>query len=646
MLSFDQFSGRAPFAQRPRTSAFHAGNKGSNPVRGASRSSLLSRQEVVALQPQDQDLAQLFDGQLVYIVPNYQRLYVWSREDQWEPLWFDVRDIADKLAEKATGSELADADLDAVEPHFMGAVVFKISGATPDLARKYRVIDGQQRLTTLQILMAAASSALDVAGLTEAANNLSHFTVNTSANQPLKIRYQRHRSGHDYERFPDVMDAARDRDGNPGIDGPIADCYRYFNSEIHEWLRLHGDQLNVAGTALVKTLALKLRLVAIYLDPNEKEHAIFESLNARGEPLTEWDKIKNYLLYKADEDRRLSQETFFEQYLDAFDDPWWRQLVGRGVQRPRVDVFVDYWLESQTGKSVAVRRVFREFQHYVDRRDDRLEEIMEHLLDDARYFMESETVKAGASGREALFHERRLAMGAGAVWPLLLKLRRLDVHTDDREACLVALESYLVRRLIAGYQARSYDQVALELIEALSEQAQILKGPSKAVRAHLLSYSENANLWPNDAATTQAVSQRHLAVYAQRLVLAALEGNLITSMAGNQSVPAGLHVEHILPQGWGPEEWPLPSGIDPEQAGEERSQALATLGNLTLLNARLNPSVSNRAWTVKRKKIQKSDNLFLNRRLLEESGDRWTEDDIEQRGRWMGELIVKIWPRE
>ncbi len=598
------------------------------------------------MQPQDQTLAQLFDGKLVYIVPNYQRLYVWNRDDQWEPLWSDVRDIAEELIESTAGTELADADADGVEAHFMGAVVFKISGATPDLAMKYRVIDGQQRLTTLQILIAAAASALDVAGLVEPANNLRDLTANTSMSQPLKIHYQRHRSGHDYERFPDVMSASRDGESNPTVDGPMADCYRYFNSEIQAWLHLHGDRVNVAGTALVRTLALKLRVVAIYLDPHEKEHAIFESLNARGEPLTEWDKIKNYLLYKADEERTLSQETFFEQYLDGFDAPWWRQLIGRGVQRSRVDVFVDYWLEAQTGTSVAVRRVFREFQHYVDRRDDRLREIMEQLLDDARYFMESETVEPATLDREALFHERRLAMGAGAVWPLLLKLRHLDIGTEDREACLVALESYLVRRLIAGYQARSYDQVAMELIEVLSEQSQIPEGPSKAIRTLLLSYSENANLWPNDGITRQAVLQRNLALYARRLVLAGLERHLIPSMAGHPSPPAGLHVEHLMPQGWGPEEWPLPSGIDPEQAEEERSQALATLGNLTLLNARLNSSASNRAWKVKREKIQESDNLFLNRRLLQESGDQWTEDDIEQRGCWIGDMVVKIWPRE
>ena len=464
--------------------------------------------------------------------------------------------------------------------------------------------------------------------------------------QPLKIQYQRHKSGHDYERFPDVMSAARNGEDDPGVGGPMADCYRHFSSSIQKWLGLHSHRANLAGDALMRTLAHKLRVVAIYLDPHEKEHTIFESLNARGEPLTEWDKIRNYLLYKADKDGTLNQETFFEQYLEDFDDPWWRQRVGRGVQRPRVDVFVDYWLEAQTGTSVAVRRVFREFQQYVDRRDDRLEQVVKHLLEDAHYYMKSEKAEFGTKDREALFHERRLAMGAGAVWPLLLKLQHLDLDAQDREACLAVLESYLVRRLIGGYQARSYDMVALELIEAVSEQAQHPEGTSKAIRTHLLSYSENANLWPDDAITRRAVQQRSLALYACRLVLAGLERELIPSMAGNPGIPSGLHVEHIMPRSWGPEEWSLPSGIDPAEAEQERSQAIAALGNLTLLNAGLNSSASNRAWKVKRDKIQQSDNLFLNRQLLQESSDQWAEETIERRGRWIGDMVVKIWPRE
>ena len=597
------------------------------------------------MEPRNYALQELFDGNLVYVVPNYQRLYVWSRDEQWEPLWFDVRDIAEGLLERAEVGSISDAGLGDADAHFLGAVVFKMSGYTPDLARKLRVIDGQQRLTTLQILMAAAATALEIAGLDVPAASLRGFTENASPSQPFKIEYQRHRKGHDYERFPDVMRAARDGDGNPGIDGPMAECYRYFAQAIHEWLDGHDERLARAGDALASTLAAKLHVVAIYLGHHEKEHAIFESLNARGEPLTEWDKIKNYLLYKADSDRSISQDAFFEQYLDGFDDPWWRQLVGRGVQRSRVDVFADYWLEAQKGTPVAVRRVFREFQNYIDGRTGRLEETMRLLVKDAEYYNQSETLESGAQTREGLFHARRLNMGAGAVWPLLLKMKHLDIDERDEEACFEVIESYLVRRLIAGYQARSYDQVTLELIAVLSEYTNLAEGASEAIRKRLLSYSENTNLWPTDGVTRQGVLERSLPLYARRLVLAAVEESLITTMAGNQGVSPGLHVEHLMPRGWQEEAWPLPSGTDRTQADEKRERAILTLGNLTLLNGPLNQSISNSAWVVKRTAIGKSDNLFLNRHLLRESGDEWTEADIEQRGRWMCDLIIETWSR-
>lgn len=95
------------------------------------------------------------------LVTNYKRLYVWNREDQWEPLWLDVQGLADALVEdSAAGSRPFVIDEGAIEPHFMGAVILKISGKTPKLARQCRVIDGQQRLTTLQMLLVAAERSI------------------------------------------------------------------------------------------------------------------------------------------------------------------------------------------------------------------------------------------------------------------------------------------------------------------------------------------------------------------------------------------------------------------------------------------------------------------------------------------------------
>ena len=533
----------------------------------------------------------------------------------------------------------------------MGAVVLKMGGPAPDLARRLRVIDGQQRLTTIQLLIAAIVTELNAAGLPGPADRLRELATNSPLSASLdkdsyKITHQRRRPGHHYERFSDVMRAALTDGDTEGIDGPMAECYRFFRKAVHDWLVGNGTQTAVAASALVTTLILKLNLVGIYLDTHEKEHAIFETLNARGERLTEWDKIKNYLLYKADAEPGVDQESFFENFLDRFDEHWWREWVGRGVQsRPRTDVFADYWLESQTKTDVEVRQVFRKFQRYVDQERQNLEPTMKAFVQDARYFEWFERPEAGAKGREALFHNRRLEMAVGAIWPLLLELQRMSAAQSERDRWFAALESYFVRRMIAGYQARSYDRVTLEILRELPIGGDDGDKVADAVVKKLLQYEEPGSKWPKDSEVRDAVLTRHLPQYAQRLVLSAIEQRLITDRAGHTTLASTVQIEHIMPRGWQPTLWPLPESADPDLAQAERERVIETLGNLTLLKDRLNSSISNGPWKDKRLAIEESDNLFLNRNLLKESPSRWTEDDIRSRGEWMYSIIVDIWPR-
>ena len=604
------------------------------------------------MEPRKQTLAELFEGHLVYAVPNYQRLYVWSREGQWEPLWSDISDIADGLLNDALTRGAESVAPDATESHFLGAVVLKISGSTPDLARQMRVIDGQQRLTTLQILLAAATNSLEKLEMSAPAGRLRQLTSNSSTSfesgtNVHKINHHRHVRGHDYERFSDVMSAAlKGCDTLSDIDGPMADCYQYFQPSIHGWLIARKEHITLAAAALATTLVLKLHVVGIYLETHEKEHIIFETLNARGEPLTEWDKIKNYLLYRADEDPSVDQERFFETYLDQFDDPWWRADVGRGVQRPRTDIFADYWLESRQLSSVAVRRVFREFQKYLDSDSQELASTVQELLEDAEYFARSERGQESQSSREALFHRRRIALSVGAMWPLLLKLQRIDVGGAERDRWFTVLESYFVRRMIAGYQARSYDQVTLDLLNAVQSAHSNQDDIHATILNHLLRYSEPATLWPSDSEVRQGVLGRNLPQYAQKLVLSAIEGHLMSDRVGIPHLAQNVQVEHLMPRGWQRIAWPLPPSEDPGSTSDERERSLRTLGNLTLLNGRLNASISNGPWHEKKQAIQEHDNLFLNRRLLQKSNDDWTEEDIYRRGQWMTELIIQIWPRD
>ena len=602
------------------------------------------------MEPRKHTLAELFEGQLVYVVPSYQRLYVWNQEDQWDPLWSDVEAKANVLAREATSRNAAVVTSSLVEDHFLGAVVLKMSGHTPDLARQLRVIDGQQRLTTLQLLLAATVTELRGVGLTHPADRLKELTANSAkpvspGTVSFKIRHHRHRRGHDYERFGEVMDAALNGRDTNSLPGPMAECYRFFQKAIRKWLNGRQEYLQAAASALATTLLLKLNLVGIYLDPGDKEHIIFETLNARGEPLTEWDKIKNFLLYKAEEAASLDQETFFEAYLDPFDDPWWREATGRGIQRPRTDIFADYWLESRQKAPVAVRRVYREFERYVENQEHGLDKMMKALQQDAAYFEQFEKLEPDNNSREAQFHRRRQTMSVGALWPLLLELQRIESDQSERGRCFATLESYLVRRMIAGYQARSYDLVAIDLLKILQTAKHSTHGISDLLVEHLLLYSDLSLLWPSDDEIRRAVLARRLPQYAQRLVLVAIEQHLIKDWAARPNLVPNIQVEHIMPRQWQPELWPLPSGVEPTIAQTEREQLIETLGNLTLLNGRLNASISNSSWAIKGPAIRDSDNLLLNSRLLHQEQVAWTESDITRRGEWMYTVIVEIWPR-
>ena len=187
--------------------------------------------------------------------------------------------------------------------------------------------------------------------------------------------------------------------------------------------------------------------------------------------------------------------------------------------------------------------------------------------------------------------------------------------------------------------------IAIEILDELSKASTGMPDTTNVLLERLLQSSEAARIWPSDSEVKHAIMNRRLPQYAQRLVLTAIEQRLITNRAGIAALSPNVQIEHIMPRAWQLDSWPLLDSEDPTTGTEERNQAIETLGNLTLLNGRLNAAISNARWSIKRKEIQESDNLFLNRLLLEESTEEWTEVDISKRGDWMYGIIVDLWPR-
>ena len=384
-------------------------------------------------------------------------------------------------------------------------------------------------------------------------------------------------------------------------------------------------------------------MVSIWLT-GENESTIFEALNARGEPLSEWEKVKNLILAKAGE-TRVDQEQLYDKYLLEFDAPSWREL-GRGTIRRISDVFLDYWLESKVKEAVDARRVYRAFRVELDKPENsnNLEEWCAELNRDGQHFLKWEKASSGDSDVQTLFHSRRRYFDIGAIWPLLLALSRIEMGLDDRNRCFRSLDSFIARRAILGRRANSFPEVTLALINALPE-CPVGKTPySDAVINRLMAYTRNTNYWPSDQEIRSAIigqKARSVGVALQAIERALMRGKL----SGNQVMPSALPIEHLMPQDHSNlDNWPLPTDAG-EDAETVRNNTVQYLGNLTLVNQRLNSSMSNGPWVKKRVALQEHDNLFINKDLLNHAPvDHWDEEQIRLRGERLAEYVLKIWP--
>ena len=594
------------------------------------------------MQPTKSTIRELFDSPRVYIIPNYQRAYVWNHFDQWEPLWLDVVNITDALMTSALSPGSV-----SLKPHFLGATVLKEVTRPGDDVRSYRVVDGQQRLTTIQLLLTAVGNSFkEHAELSPLLDTVHNFTLNWKSGklydaEPDKIKPL----GGDFLHFQEIVKAGRDGTPVPHIDGLIGDCYRYYSGKVSGWLAELGSSrgtIDERARFLLAAISDQLQVVSIWLE-GENEAAIFEALNARGEPLSEWEKVKNLILAKAG-DTGVDQDQLYANYLQEFDYSSWREPAGGG--RRISDVFLDYWLESKVKEAVDTRRVYRDFRIELDKPENssNLEAWCAELNRDGRRFLELEKSYLGDSDVESVFHTRRRLLSVGALWPFLLELSRIEMSASDLNRCLRAVDSFICRRAILNRRANSFPGIALGLLKALPQDPTGETPYSKAVIDHLTAYRSTSTYWPDDAEVRQAVISRPIG--ARNLVIQTLEKALMRGkLPGNPVMQVGLPIEHLMPQDHSNlDDWPLP-----EDAGEDavavRQNTVQRLGNLTLVNNRLNSSMSNGPWAQKRVALQEHDNLFINKELLSHAPtEHWDEEQIRLRGERLANYILKIWP--
>ena len=575
----------------------------------------------------------LFQKDVRYTIPPFQRPYVWTHDDQWEPLWDDVRNVAEGyLEQRAMGNDSVDAER-KTKPHFLGAIVLQqVATAARDIEQR-EVIDGQQRMTTLQLLLDAVQQVCEEMRLSRTALRLSRLVTNNEdlVGENPDNTFKLWPTRTDRQAFRHAMDnglAVNDFE-----ESPIVQAHDFFQRQVREWLQDPANSVEEKVEALETTITTMVNIVVIDLEPLDDPNIIFETLNARGTPLEQSDLIKNFVLAQS--------STGHEAGLDIWgnlDDPWWRHEVRQGrLYRPRLDMLLNYWIAMMTGTEVSPSGVFSRFHNYVG--EGPVEDVMSVVRRDLGNYKHYE--EARETHEEEQFFYRTNVMQMGAITPVLLLL--LSSESGTRIKSFQALESYLIRRMVCRQTTKDYNRLILELAIRLREGR--VETADRVVAGFLKEQTADARKWPENDTVANALESspiyQLLTRGRLRLILEGIEVQARSTMSEPEDVAKGLTIEHIMPQSW-EDHWPLPEDVDKEEARRERNRLVQTIGNLTLVTGRLNSSLSNAPWESKRDELLKHSNLTLNSELMNKP--QWDEETIKLRSQRFANIIAEIWP--
>ena len=615
------------------------------------------------MQPTYIPIATLFGAQTRHTVPLFQRPYVWSKEEQWEPLWEDLSGLLERLEARQGAT--------AVACHFLGTIVLDQSLTNTGSLPRREVIDGQQRLTTLQIMLKAVEHALaeaesaapeDQKGSVSVARRQLNSLTENPAFSDEEERYKVWPTNEDRSPFRAVLDAKVEAGvGDQG--GRMADAYRYFRGRAADYLRPDAVEAPPIGTrAQLLATALKdhLKIIVLDLEPSDEPQAIFETLNAHGTPLLPADLIKNWFLWEATR-QNLDRATLYDRFWRQFDSrsDYWRERIGTGhAARARVDTFLQNWLTKETLEPVSAKHLYDRFLRHVrtlaaeapNGRID-VDALMSGIREDAERYERIDS--PGQGGGFDRFLRRLKVLDVVVLHPVLLALMgRPGSGQDDLEEAGRALESYLVRRMICGEQTRGYGALALRLLKVMAD-VSVDSPVAGVIRDELRSPVSGADAWPDDALFRSEWLRRRFYGGLRRdrvlMILQAIEEAY--QAAAHKAEPlmsfnwSKLQIEHIMPQKWHAN-WPLE---DEERTAEERDFALHGIGNLTLVSASLNPSLSNGPWEAiegnagKRAALGDHSKLELNHRLLK-AHHNWNEDRMRVRAEELFDEACRIWP--
>lgn len=549
------------------------------------------------MKAQDLQFTQLLEGSKQFIIPIFQRTYSWERS-HCEQLWSDILRVG------------GNAD---VNSHFIGSAVYIPEQDTSAAISRWLVIDGQQRITTITLLLLALKRRLEKEGTEEP---VSPALIE---DYYLKNRYGKGELGYKMlltRTDKDTLIALLDgKEPQQPLSQRICDNFLFF-----------AERMATANLGVVYQGIQKLMIVDVRLQQGlDNPQMIFESMNSTGKALTQADLIRNFVLMGLPHDLQTR----------LYNDYWRPMEVAFGAESyiQEFDEFMRYFLVIQTGNH-RIRRdeVYDEFKGYSLKHD--VESLLTTLVEFAGYYCAIALGKEHDPVLATAFQDIR-ELRADVCYPLLMEVYQdFKNHVISKEEFVTVIylvESYVFRRAICDVPTNSLRQTFATFSRRLKKDRYVES--VKAAFLLLPSYRR----FPSNEEFERQIQVRNLYAFNRRSYWL----RRFENFGRKERVQVQDYtIEHIMPQNEKlSEAWKVDLGEDWERV---HKQYLHTLGNLTLTG--YNSEYSDNPFKDKRDRDGgfRHSPLKLNRGLAE--CEAWNEDAIKTRAqRLAGEASV-IWP--
>lgn len=540
-----------------------------------------------------------------FVIPVYQRKYDW-KYDNCHQLYEDLKKIV----------------LDGRSSHFFGSIV---SAVVPNGSKiEYHIIDGQQRLTTITLLLLAIRNLIAQGKMTTPNGKLDEqisqrFLVSPWASEDDRIKLRPVKSDRDAlaKLFGDEEDY--DRSSNLTIN------YQYFYEMVAK------EEIPVAD--LYSSIG-KLEIISITLDQGDKAQLIFESLNSTGLALTEGDKIRNYVLMGLP-----------AQNQTKYYDTYWAKI--EKCTANNVSGFVRDYLSIMQQVTPTVSNVYQSFKNYSETATLPVDVLLTDLLRYARFFEKLLTCKSGLNEKkldDCLYRLMRLEIVVTR--PFLMEVLRLHqdgkVTTEDVLKIFLIIENYLFRRNICEVPTNALNKIFLNLNKEIIRYDKTADNYVDKFIYVLLSKKESGR-FPSDGEFTSALAEKQ--VYQMRGKYKAYLFERFENYGTIETKDVYTHmdnnvytIEHIMPQHLTPA-WTESLGAN---ATEIHETWLHRLANLTLTG--YNPNLSNNTFVEKRNAKDggyKVSGLKMNQKIATKT--TWGLSELKERNAEMVQLAMEIW---